>query len=80
VEHVLELLQEWQQKQQRMVPVEQLAEAAGLRRHLDAYKSLNEQLRGLRVSAAWLLPRRRIRLPCILHVLFRVGDAFVVTW
>jgi hypothetical protein len=60
VEHVREKLEEWQQQQQQQqqpgVPVEQLAEAAGLRKHLDAYVWLNEELRGLRVSCAWLLP------------------------
>jgi hypothetical protein len=42
--------QQQQQQQQPQTPVEELAEAASLRRNLDAYAWLNKQLRGLRVS------------------------------
>jgi hypothetical protein len=59
VVHVRELLEKWQQ-QQPGVPVEQLVEAAGLRHHLDAYAWLNDELRGLRVSRAWLLPHGQV--------------------
>jgi hypothetical protein len=65
VDHVRQLLEKWQQQrrqqqrqqQQPGVPVEQLAEAAGPRQHLDAYAWLNEELRGLRVRLHWLLLR-----------------------